>query len=197
MNDSQSVLTPPFPFKNNEAGFDKLLKSFKNYNKNEIIVGLEATSVYGENLMTFLAGLDYAIALINPIETSVLRKGRIRNTKTVKIDSKLICKYLPKEEYRLLRPKELQMLRLRGLGRFRQTLKKSNARLKTQLVSYLDVCFPEYHTVFKSGVHGKCSYAVLMEFPSAASIAIRMSQNLQIYCSTLLAVISAVIKPTN
>lgn len=170
MNDKNSILTPPFAFTNNESGFEKFLNSFAKLDKNEVIVGMESTSVYGENLMSFLAGLEYAIALINPIETYGMRKGRIRNTKTDKIDSKLICKYLSKEEYRLIQPKELQLLSLRGLCRFRQTLKKSNARLKTQLVSYLDVSFPEYHTAFLSGIHGKASYAVLLEFPSASTI---------------------------
>jgi len=169
-SDKQGVLTPPFPFVNDETGFAKLKDSFKKYRKEDVIVGLEATSIYGENLISFLADIGYQVALINPIETSSLRKTKIRNAKTDKIDSKLICKYLSQEEYRLLQPKELKSLRLRGLCRFRQTLKKSKTRLKTQLVSYLDVSFPEYHTAFNS-VHGKGSYAVLSEFPSASAIA--------------------------
>jgi transposase len=48
-------------------------------------------------------------------------------------------------------------------------LKKSNARLKTQLVSYLDICFPEFNKAF-STVHGKGAYAVLFEFPSANAV---------------------------
>lgn len=114
--------------------------------------------------------LGYKIALINPIETSAVRKRNIRNAKTDKIDAKVICKYLATEKYRFLQSKELETLKLRGLCRFRQTLKKSNARLKTQLVSYLDVSFPEYTSAF-STVHGKGAYAVLLEFPSASMVA--------------------------
>jgi transposase len=168
-NDKQAVLAKPFSFTNDESGFAKFINSFKNHDKNDIIVGLEATSVYGENLIAFLADLSYQIALINPIETASARKKKIRNAKTDKIDAKNICKFLATEEYRLLQPKELQTLRLRGLCRFRQTLKKSNARLKTQLVSYLDMSFPEFHKAF-STVHGKGAYAVLIEFPSAMSV---------------------------
>lgn len=69
----------------------------------------------------------------------------------------------------MLEQHELSVLELRGICRFRQSLKKQNARLKVQLVSYLDVVFPEYHTLFSS-VHGKGSYAVLNEFPSPAAI---------------------------
>lgn len=70
----------------------------------------------------------------------------------------------------MLEQQELSVLELRGICRFRQSLKKQNARLKIQLVSCLDVVFPEYHTLFSS-VHGKGSYAVLTEFSSPEIIA--------------------------
>ena len=61
------------------------------------------------------------------------------------------------------------MLQVRGLCRFRQTVKKSNCRLKTQLASYLDVSFPEFGSAFCS-IHLKSAYAVLSDFPTANSI---------------------------
>lgn len=167
---NNKVLTPPFPFENNISGFNLFLSKFKKFPKNDVVVGLESTGVYGENLIAFLSEAGYRVALINPIETAGARRKRIRNAKTDKIDSKAICKYLFQNDYRLLEPKELDALELRGICRFRQTLKRQNARLKIQLVSYLDVVFPEYHTLFSS-VHGKGSYAVLSEFSSPAVIA--------------------------
>jgi len=164
------VLTPPFAFENTIDGFNKFVGKFKKFPKNDVVVGLESTGVYGENLIAFLTEQGYKIALINPIETSSLRRKRIRKAKTDKIDSKGICKYLYQEEYRLLEPQELTALEIKGICRFRQSLKKQNARLKVQLVSYLDVVFPEYHSLFSS-VHGKGSYAILSEFSSPASIA--------------------------
>ncbi len=169
-DDKQQLLAKSFAFTNDEAGFAKFRGSFQKYPKAKVIVGLESTSFYGENLIAFLAGLGYRVALINPIVISDSRKNRIRNAKTDPIDAKLICKYLATEEYRLLQPRELQMLSLRALCRFRQTMKKSKNRLKTQLVSYLDLCFPEYATAF-SNVHGKGAYAALLEYPSAGEMA--------------------------
>lgn len=166
---NNKILTQPFAFNNDIDGFNRFVGAFKKFPKNDVIVGLESTGVYGENLIAFLSEQGYKIALINPIETSAIRRKRIRNAKTDEIDSKNICKYLFQEEYRLLEEKELATIELRGICRFRQTLKKSNARLKAQLVSYLDVVFPEYHTAF-STVHGKGSYAVLSEFASPAAI---------------------------
>jgi transposase len=169
-NEQQKTLSSPFAFGNDDIGFSKLITSFSKFSKDDVIIGLEATSIYGENLIAYLAKLGYKIALINPIETSAVRKKNIRNAKTDKIDAKVICKYLATQEYRFLQPKELETLKLRSLCRFRQTLKKSNARLKTQLVSYLDLSFPEYPSAF-STVHGKGSYAVLSEFPTAILVA--------------------------
>ncbi|MCL2774569.1 MAG: IS110 family transposase [Oscillospiraceae bacterium] len=166
----QKVITAPFSFTNDEMGFTKFQNSFAKYPAADVIVGLESTSIYGENLMAFVAELGYRIALINPIETSSIRKTRIRNSKTDKIDAKSICKYLSREEYRLMQPKELALFQLRGLCRFRQTVKKSNCRLKTQLVSYIDINFPEFGSAFCS-VHLKSTYAVLSEFPTAGLIA--------------------------
>lgn len=167
---SQKSLCKPFSFTNDEMGFAKFRASFQKHPRDNVIVGLESTSFYGENLISFLADLGYQVALINPIEIANQRKGKIRNAKTDKVDAKLICKHLATEEYRLLQPKELQTLALRGLCRFRQTMKKSKNRLKTQLVAYLDLCFPEYAAAF-SNVHGKGAYAALMEYPSAGAMA--------------------------
>jgi transposase len=151
---NNKVLTPPFAFANDIDGYNLLLSKFKKFPKSDVVVGLESTGVYGENLISFLSEQGYKIALINPIETS----------------GKAICKYLFQNDYRLLEPKELISLELRGICRFRQILKRQSARLKIQLVSYLDVVFPEYQTLFSS-VHGKGSYAVLFEFSSPAVIA--------------------------
>jgi len=169
-DDKHKLLTKPFAFQNDEAGFAKFRASFQKHPKDKVIVGLESTSFYGENLIAFLAGLGYQVALINPIEISNARKKQIRNAKTDKKDATIICKFLATEEYRLLQPKELQMLALRGLCRFWQTMKKSKNRLKTQLVSFLDLCFPEYANAF-SNVHGKGAYAALLEYPSTQAMA--------------------------
>ncbi|MCK9288326.1 MAG: IS110 family transposase, partial [Sphaerochaetaceae bacterium] len=47
---------------------------------------------YGENLICFLFDLGYLISVINPIQTSTLRKTNIRKTKTDKVDCMVIIK---------------------------------------------------------------------------------------------------------
>ena len=56
---------------------------------------------------------------------------------------------------------DIKTLKLKSLCRFRQNLKKSKARLKIQLTSYVDVIFPELQSFFKSGLHIKTCYELL------------------------------------
>jgi transposase len=77
-NDRQTTLREPFAVQNDEAGFAKLYAAIRKHPKENVVVGLEATSFYGENLIAFLAGHGYKIALINPIQTNAVRK-RLKN----------------------------------------------------------------------------------------------------------------------
>jgi transposase len=54
INNKNQTLKEPFSFSNNESGFEKFHNSFKKHPKNKVIVGLEATSHYGDNLMSLL-----------------------------------------------------------------------------------------------------------------------------------------------
>ena len=60
---------------------------------------------------------------------------------------------------------------MKSLCRFRQNLKKSKARLKIQLVSYVDVLFPELQYFFASGLHIKTCYQLLKIHSSPDDIA--------------------------
>lgn len=48
---------------------------------------------------------------------------------------------------------------------------KARTRVKIQLVTYVDLLFPELQYFFKSGIHGKACYALLKEEPNPDKIA--------------------------
>jgi len=52
---SNKVLTAPFSFKNTIDGYNLFLSKFKKFPKNDVVIGLESTGVYGENLIAFLS----------------------------------------------------------------------------------------------------------------------------------------------
>ena len=170
-DDSGVVLVKPFSVENNAAGFATLLKKLSAFERNELLIGLESTGIYSENLICFLYESGYKLAVINPIQTATLRKTAIRRTKTDKVDTMLIIKSLMVNSYRVYSKRDADSLKLKTLCRFRQNLKKSKARLKIQLAGYVNLVFPELEKFFKSGIHIAASYALLKKYSSPAEIA--------------------------
>jgi len=166
------VLVGPFEFTNDGDGFQYLISAFEPFVDNEIIIGLESTAHYGDNLVRYLVAEGFNVCVINPIQTSALRKNNIRKTKTDKVDTVLIAQTLMLQQNpRFVTFYDLDLMDLKTLGRFRQKTIKQRTRLKIQLTSYVDQAFPELQYFFKSGLHQKSVYALLKEAPSAEAIA--------------------------
>ena len=165
------VLVEPFAFDNDAPGFAKFISKIASFPKEQLIIGLESTGIYSENLICFLFDSGYKLAVINPIQTATLRKTNIRKTKTDKVDTLLIIKSLMVNSYRLYTEQDTQSLKLKSLCRFRQSLKKSKARLKIQLSGYVNLLFPELLSFFKSGIHISTCYTLLKRCSSPAEIA--------------------------
>lgn len=165
------VLVEPFAFDNDAPGFAKFISKIASFPKEQLIIGLESTGIYSENLICFLFDSGYKLAVINPIQTATLRKTNIRKTKTDKVDTLLIIKSLIVNSYRLYTEQDTQSLKLKSLCRFRQSLKKSKARLKIQLSGYVNLLFPELLSFFKSGIHISTCYTLLKRCSSPAEIA--------------------------
>ena len=87
-----AVLIEPFKFLNDNDGFYSLLSKLDSFEKDSIIIGLESTAHYGNNLVFFLVSKGFHVCMINPIQTSSLRKNRLRKTKTDKVDTLVIAK---------------------------------------------------------------------------------------------------------
>ena len=166
------ILTEPFKFSNDRDGFTRLSDELSDFATEDIIIGLESTAHYGDNLVRYLVASSYKVCVLNPIQTSSRRKDRIRKTKTDKVDTIVIAETLMMQRsYRFMTFYDLDLMDLKTLGRFRQKSIKQRTRLKIQLTSYLDQVFPELQYFFKSGLHQKSVYALLKEAPTPKDIA--------------------------
>ena len=167
------ILIEPFKFTNDYDGFYLLLSKLAPLDQNSIIIGLESTAHYGDNLVRFLISKDFKVCVLNPIQTSSMRKNNVRKTKTDKVDTFVIAKTLMMQDsLRFMTLDDLDYIELKELGRFRQKLVKQRTRLKIQLTSYVDqVFFPELQYFFKSGLHQNSVYALLKEAPTPTAIA--------------------------
>lgn len=166
------ILIEPFKFTNDYDGFYLLLSKLAPLDQNSIIIGLESTAHYGNNLVRFLINKDFNVCVLNPIQTSSMRKNNIRKTKTDKVDTFIIAKTLMMQDSpSFLTLEDLDFIELKELGRFRQKTVKQRTCLKIQLTSYLDQVFPELQYFFKSGIHQNSVYALLKKAPTPNAIA--------------------------
>lgn len=168
------ILMEPFKFTNDGDGFQLLVSKLEALSlvDDNIIIGLESTAHYGDNLVRYLVASFFNVCVLNPITTSSLRKNNIRKTKTDKVDTYIIAKTLMMHDsFRFVSFYDLDLMDLKTLGRFRQKTIKQRTRLKIQLTSYVDQVFPELQYFFKSGLHQKSVYALLKEAPTPQDIA--------------------------
>lgn len=165
------ILIEPFKFTNDGDGFQLLVSKLESLGSDNIIIGLESTAHYGDNLVRYLVASSFKVCVLNPIATSSMRKNNIRKTKTDKVDTYIIAKTLMMQNsFRFISYSDLDLMDLKTLGRFRQKTIKQRTRLKIQLTSYVDQVFPELQYFFKSGLHQKSVYALLKEAPTPKDI---------------------------
>ncbi|GAB1476999.1 IS110 family transposase [Bacillota bacterium] len=168
------ILMQPFKFTNDADGFHLLASKLGalSPDSDSIIIGLESTAHYGDNLVRYLVAGNFKVCVLNPIQTSSMRRNNLRKTKTDKVDTYIIAKTLMMQDsYRFISFYDLDLMDLKALGRFRQKTVKQRTRLKIQLTSYVDQAFPELQYFFKSGLHQKSVYALLKEASTPKAIA--------------------------
>ena len=96
------IINKAFKIENTMDGFEKLLRVLDSIslNKDNFTLGLEATGIYGENLLEFLKSIGYNIKLLNPFQTSRYREQRtMKKVKNDNIDSLIIAYLLNDGKY--------------------------------------------------------------------------------------------------
>jgi transposase len=166
-NDNGEFLMKPQTFDQSKDGFDRFIHEIEKTmldNTQQMIIGLESTSIYHRNLMGYLLKAGYHVKEFNPIEICGLRKGRIRKTKTDKIDAEVIANAVRLDAIenteRYLR--DVDHLRMRELGRLYNKMTEKITRLKTELREALTVLCPGYDVIF-TDVLGKSSKEILRD----------------------------------
>ncbi len=164
------VIENPFLVTNNKQGFDLLFSKIKNFDKDKVLIGLESTAHYGNNLIFYFHEKHFNLGIINPIQTATLRKTRIRKVKNDKVDSMLICEALSLGYYNLLSDYDIKLLEIKSLCRFHKDLKDKASAAKIQLKTYVDQLFPELNSFFKNNLDIKTAHELLKLYQSPEDI---------------------------
>lgn len=122
------ILIEPFQFSNDYDGFYLPLSKLAPLDQHSIIIGLESTAHYGDNLVLFLICKVFKVCVLNPIMTSSMRKNNVCKTNTDKVDTLVIAKTLmTQDSHRFSTLEGLDYIEFKELGRFHQkTIKLRN-----------------------------------------------------------------------
>ena len=57
------IIIEPFKFTNDNDGFQMLISKLESFDKNSLIIGLESTAHYGDNLVRYLVAGNYKVCV--------------------------------------------------------------------------------------------------------------------------------------
>lgn len=165
-NLSQDSYSGVFSVDVNHQGFEKFLGTLKKLspNKEEFLIGIEATGSYGVTLAYFLVSHGYTVVEINPYRANQFRKAQGKKAKTDRIDGRSLAAMLSLENHKPLSLPNAIIDNLRELTRFRADMVKDRTALLNQLHETLSTLFPEFGTIF-SQLNSPTSLALLRVYP--------------------------------
>lgn len=167
-------ITSPFSIQNSVAGIGKILSKLSSYKKENILCGMEASSNYWENMLSYFKQRDIPCLLLNPFQVRKYREAIGKKIKTDKVDAEAVAQLIRGKIYDSLYVSDETVLELRELVRIKYSFQERAGDLKRSIKSLLHVVFPEYTKVI-SHPFSKVSTDILTRFPTAVHMAKKAS----------------------
>lgn len=136
----------------------------------QILIGMEATSCYHENLYHELEQRGYVLRLLHPRQTHQFHERQGLRAKTDRLDALTIAKVLLSGEARVGYVPSEQVVTYRELVRLHMHLSDEAAAYQNEIQALVAVLFPEFTQVFVDPC-GQTALTVLKAFPSAQALA--------------------------
>jgi transposase len=165
-----SILVKNRAFAMNRMGFRDFERTISDFRK-DMIVGMEPTGIYHNNLLNFLKQRDYNSVVVNPYMLHQFFKfTNNKPTKTDRKDSKTIAEFLEfKQEELGESPKTSdERYAVRYFIREKEGITQDIARTKTEIKRMLSLVFPEAEAL--SGVFSREFLSILLEVGGASKI---------------------------
>lgn len=172
LRSDKSVVVKAMPFANARQGWriweEKL--SQLDAAPSQVLIGMEATSRYGENLYHELEQQGYILRLLHPGQTHQFHHQQGLRAKTDRLDAMTIAKVLLSGEARAGYVPSEQIVTYRELVRLHTQLSDEAAAYQNEIQALVVVLFPEFTQVFVDPCL-PTALAVLKAFPSAQAVA--------------------------
>jgi transposase len=164
VDEASSTVVKPTSFGEDAGGYEKLLGLLGA--PGEVLVAMEATGHYWQNLFAALAAAGYGVALLNPLRTRRFAGEDLERTKTDAIDALGIARFAAQKRPVVTRLPDGATQELRELVRFRDRLMQDFGDRVRQLHRLVDLGFPEFTRHVRS-LDSELAAAILHEHPTA------------------------------
>jgi len=169
LDESNSYLKKNYRIESELTDFDMFYQVLEliDKDKNQFLIGMEATGLLFENLYLFLKGLGYNVVLLNPYQTTKFREmDTMKYVKNDNIDSQMIAALLKSGRYSEGYVSEDIYQAIKSLYRHKATLMQEMKNAKRQVSTTLAVVFPEFEKIIRDpfSVSGM---ALLNKYPTA------------------------------
>ena len=167
-NDGEKA-AKPFTLDNNQQSFTQLLERLKELNlqTNDLLIGIEATGIWWENLYCFLTEQKFKVIVLNPHQTNKFREALRIKAKTDDIDAYVIAGLLRSGEYAASYIPEETIQVLREIVKLRHQLVTNRQSFERQACALLGLLFPEYEKTAIKNPFSIASLAILKVYPTA------------------------------
>jgi transposase len=164
VDEASNTVVKPNSFTEDATGYEKLLALLGG--PGDVLVAMEATGHYWQNLFAALAAAGYPVALLNPLRTRRFAGEDLERTKTDAIDALGIARFAAQKRPMATRLPDSATQELRELVRFRDRLMQDFGDRVRQLHRLVDLGFPEFTRHVRS-LDSELASTILHEYPNA------------------------------
>jgi len=167
----KSVVVKPITFANAREGWQVWEEKLRQLDAppSQVLIGMEATSRYGENLYHELEQRGYVLRLLHPRQTHQFHERQGLRAKTDRLDAMTIAKVLLSGEARAGYVPNERVTTYRELVRLHTQLSDVAAAYQNEIQALVVVLFPEFTQVFADPCL-PTALSVLKMYPSAQDI---------------------------
>jgi transposase len=164
----EEVLSRPTRVAEDQAGYVRLEQLLGAVD--DVLVVMEATGHYWQNVYAFLAGKGYRVALVNPLRTHRFGQEDLERTKTDALDALAIARFGRQKRPQPLALPDETMQELRELVHLRDQIVADMQARVNQLHRLVDLGFPEFTRLVKT-LDSPQATSLLAQFPTARAFA--------------------------
>ena len=167
VDEQGGVETAPIRCAEDAQGYEALLKRLGR--PEEVLVAMEATGHYWQNLFAVLASHAYAIVLLNPLRTRRFAEEDLQRAKTDSVDAVSIARMVQQKRPAPTVIPPAATNEIKELVALRDRLVRDLGDRIRQLHRLVDLGFPEF-TRYVKRLDSQLATSILSEYPTARSL---------------------------